>query len=113
MIRLGKQPNAIFKATIDVTSIIQFFKYRQGPKFETFIASIHLTIKQKRDINKEFKNCSFNLDNHISWLQKNGLLYVYTDGRLNIGTPRIGTLMFEQENIEKQDIYIPSFEIEA
>ena len=86
---------ATLKLEIDVTKIVQFFPYRTGPRFKTFIAVIQPEELAGYKLHDEFdKSETFKIDNHISWLQEDGLLYVYTDGRLNIGIPELGTRMF-------------------
>lgn len=84
------------KVEIDVTKIVQFFPYRTGPRFKTFIANVELDETARDKLHKAFgENRAVKIDNHISWLQEDGLLYVYTDGRLNIGIPELGTQMFQ------------------
>ena len=94
--RLSNVQPTRLKLEVDVTAVVQFFKYRQGPQFSTFIATLELSSLNVERLHHAFEKGPFELDNHVSWLQEDGLLYVYSDGRLHIGLPSIGTKMFEQ-----------------
>ena len=85
------------KVNIRINEITEFFKYRKGPQLETHVCTIDVNPAGNNKLCDAFDaNKKYAIDNHISWIQKDGLLYVYTDGRLLIGIPRPNTLMFVQ-----------------
>jgi len=85
------------RVNIKVDTITEFFKYRQGPQLEIHAWTIELDSKSHDKLCDAFATSDkYNMDNHISWIQEDGLLYIHSDGRLYVGIARPNTKMFAQ-----------------
>ena len=84
------------KVNIEPHKITEFFKYRQSPRIMNLVCRINLDGPSSDKILDTFEKTKYYLENHCSWIQEDGFLYVYSDGRLDIGQPDKTGLMFVQ-----------------
>ena len=83
---------------VDLKKVQEFFKYRKGPQMKHRVCELILTEKDIELIQISFVGTEHIMDNHISWIQDDGMLYVLSDSRLYIGIPKEDRtlLMFAQ-----------------